>query len=141
LERFTGLSLRRLPPAELATLVAPYFAAAGLAADRQKLTAIAPLIQERIVTLPDAVAMAGFFFRDEVDPAPEELVAKGLTAAESLAALERARATLAALPAFDHATTEPQLRALAEELGLKSGQLFGILRVAVTGQTVSPPLF
>ena len=30
---------------------------------------------------------------------------------------------------------------LAEELGLKAGQLFGILRVAVTGQTVSPPLF
>ncbi len=33
------------------------------------------------------------------------------------------------------------LRQLAEELGLKPGQLFGILRVAVTGQPVSPPLF
>ena len=33
------------------------------------------------------------------------------------------------------------MRALAEELGLKAGQLFGILRVAVTGQKVSPPLF
>ena len=33
------------------------------------------------------------------------------------------------------------LRSLADELGLKAGQLFGILRVAVTGQKVSPPLF
>jgi glutamyl-tRNA synthetase len=33
------------------------------------------------------------------------------------------------------------MRALADELGLKAGQLFGILRVAVTGRNVSPPLF
>ena len=141
LDHFNGLYLRRLPPAELAGLIEPYFAAAGLSTSRPALEQIAPLIQERIVTLPDAVAMAGFFFRAEIAPAPEELVAKGLSAAESLAALARARATLAALPAFDHATTEPPLRALAEELGMKPGQLFGILRVAVTGQTVSPPLF
>ena len=38
-------------------------------------------------------------------------------------------------------TAEPPMRQLAEELGLQAGQLFGILRVAVTGQTVSPPLF
>ena len=141
LDHFNGLYLRRLPPGELAALIAPYFTAAGLTADRHQLTAIAPLIQERIVTLSDAVGMAGFFFRLEVDPAPEELVAKGLTAAQSLAALERARATLAGLPNFEHATTEPPMRALAEELGLKPGQLFGIVRVAVTGQMVSPPLF
>ncbi len=33
------------------------------------------------------------------------------------------------------------MRALVEELGLSAGQVFGILRVAVTGQKVSPPLF
>jgi glutamyl-tRNA synthetase len=36
---------------------------------------------------------------------------------------------------------ETRLRALAEEMGLKAGQLFGSLREAVTGQRVSPPLF
>jgi glutamyl-tRNA synthetase len=36
---------------------------------------------------------------------------------------------------------EPPMRALVDELGLKAGQVFGILRVAVTGQVVSPPLF
>jgi glutamyl-tRNA synthetase len=33
------------------------------------------------------------------------------------------------------------LRELVEELELKPNQVFGILRVAVTGQTISPPLF
>ncbi len=36
---------------------------------------------------------------------------------------------------------EPPMRALVEEMGLSAGQVFGILRVAVTGQKVSPPLF
>jgi len=64
-----------------------------------------------------------------------------MTAGESLAALARARETLASLPAFDEGTLEPALRALAEEMGLKAGQLFGVIRVAVTGRKVAPPLF
>ena len=46
-----------------------------------------------------------------------------------------------ALPDFEIETTEPPLRKLAEDQALKAGQLFGILRMAVTGQSVSPPLF
>jgi glutamyl-tRNA synthetase len=33
------------------------------------------------------------------------------------------------------------MRALVEELGLKPAQVFWVLRVAVTGRKVSPPLF
>ncbi|HNR47399.1 MAG TPA: hypothetical protein PKO03_10035, partial [Anaerolineaceae bacterium] len=40
-----------------------------------------------------------------------------------------------------HAVAEPPLRTLVEELGLSAGQVFGIMRVAVTGQRVSLPLF
>ena len=42
---------------------------------------------------------------------------------------------------LSHAEAEPRLRELVEVLGLSAGQLFSILRVAVTGQRVSPPLF
>ena len=42
---------------------------------------------------------------------------------------------------FDEASLEPALRDLAVELGLKVGQLFGILRVAMSGKAVAPPLF
>jgi len=141
LDHFNGLYLRKLAPEALAALIQPFFERAGIEADRATLARIAPIIQERIVTLDDAVALAGFFFRPEVSPAADELVARGLTPAQSLDALRRARDLLLALPSFEPETTEPPLRALAEELGLKPGQLFGILRAAVTGQTVSPPLF
>ena len=36
---------------------------------------------------------------------------------------------------------ETPLRPLVEELGLKPIQLFTAIRVAVTGRTISPPLF
>ena len=57
------------------------------------------------------------------------------------AAVERAVQLLSSLPGISRENAEEPMRLLAEEMGLKAGQLFGILRVAVTGQTVSPPLF
>jgi glutamyl-tRNA synthetase len=55
--------------------------------------------------------------------------------------LQRAHALLAALPAMEHSAANAALTALAAELALKPGQLFSPLRMAVTGQKVSPPLF
>jgi glutamyl-tRNA synthetase len=48
---------------------------------------------------------------------------------------------LEVLPEFLAVNAEAPMRAVAEELGLKAGQFFGILRNAVTGQEISPPLF
>jgi glutamyl-tRNA synthetase len=53
----------------------------------------------------------------------------------------RAYEILAAQPDISHERCEPPLRAYVEESGLNANQVFGILRVAVTGQKVSPPLF
>ena len=53
----------------------------------------------------------------------------------------KALAELQAIETFDAATIEGVSRPLAEELGIKAGQLFGSLRVATTGQRVAPPLF
>ena len=64
-----------------------------------------------------------------------------MTPAESATAAQRAYQILGGLPVINQETAEEPMRSLAEELGLKAGQLFGILRVAVTGRTVSPPLF
>jgi glutamyl-tRNA synthetase len=55
--------------------------------------------------------------------------------------LKTAQQKLGQLAAFDVEVLEALLRPLAEELGLKAGQLFGALRVAVTGRAVAPPLF
>ena len=108
---------------------------------RKETREIVPLIQERLKKLADVVEWADFFFVDRITYDPSLLVGKKMTAAESLAALRKARETLAALPDFEEATLEEALRALVEELGLKAGQFFGIIRVAATGKKVAPPLF
>jgi glutamyl-tRNA synthetase len=141
LDHFNGVHIRALPEAELAHRVRPYLEGAGLAVDAARLLAVVPLIRERMVTLDDAVAIGGFFFRDEVVPDAAALIAKKLSAAESAAIAARCAAILEGLPSVEHDVAEPPLRALVEELGLSPNQVFGILRVAVTGQSVSPPLF
>ena len=119
----------------------PYFETEGYQVDVDKLKKITPLIQVRLVTLDEAPTWAGFFFKDEVVPQPEDLVAKNLTPSESLEALKKADDILKSITTFNHDSIDPPLRTLAEELEIKPGQLFGILRGAITAQKVSPPLF
>ena len=45
------------------------------------------------------------------------------------------------LEEWKHDIIEPPMRELAMELGLKPGQLFGSIRVAISGRTATPPLF
>jgi glutamyl-tRNA synthetase len=141
LDHFNGLHIRSLEPGDLAARVKPFLEAAGYQVDEGILSEIIPLIQTRMVTLDEAPRISGFFFTDKISPSPDELVGKKMTSGESLAALIAARQAIEALPAFTVETIEPALRELAESRGLKAGQLFGILRAAVTGQAVSPPLF
>jgi glutamyl-tRNA synthetase len=141
LDHFNGLHIRSLPIPELAGRVKPFFEAQGLAVDDARLLAVTPLIQERMVTLDDGPDYAAFFFKEEVTPVTQELVGKDMTPAASAQALQQALDLLAGLPELTKAAAEEPMRQLAEQLGLSAGQLFGILRVAVTGQKVSPPLF
>jgi glutamyl-tRNA synthetase len=141
LDHFNGLHIRSLSPDDLAQRLKPFFERAGYTVEDDKLRRIAPIIQERITTLDEAVGIAGFFFEGDVQPDPEELVGKNMDAARSAEAARRACAVLAELPEITPEIAEQPMRDLADELGLKAGQLFGILRIAVTGQRVSPPLF
>lgn len=141
LDYFNGLHIRKLPDDELARRIKPFLVEAGLQPDDSALLRIAPIVRERMTTLDDVVAMAGFFFREDVSPRPEELIGKNLSPAASSQAMRRALEVLQSVSPWTPETLEPPLRALVEELGLTAGQLFGMLRAAVTGQTVSPPLF
>lgn len=141
LDHFNGTHIRLLAADDLAGRIKPYFEKAGYTVDDSLLLKIVPLIRERLVTLDDCLPFAGWFFQQTVSPAPETLVAKGLSPAESASVARKIYDILAALPEITHAAAEPPLRGLVEQLGLSPNQVFGILRVAVTGQTVSPPLF
>lgn len=141
LDHFNGLHIRSLPPADLAKRIQPFFEERGFKADIETLTRIAPIIQERITTLDEAIDFAGFFFQEIVEPHPEELIAGGLSVSQSLDIARLSYALLATLPEINPQAAEPPMRALVEEMGFSAGQVFGILRMAVTGQKVSPPLF
>ena len=121
---------RRFPPAEIPEMP-----------DRGLVLAMAPLVQERLKELSEAAPRLSFFFRDAPSYDSEDLVQKGMDEARTRRALEAALDALEPLGAFDAATLEPPLRALAKELGVKVGQLFGSLRIATTGLRVAPPLF
>jgi glutamyl-tRNA synthetase len=141
LDYFNGLHIRSLAVKDLAQRIKPFFLQKNLPADDARLLKIAPIIQERLVTLDDAVELAGFFFKDRVSPIPEELVAKGLSASQSAEVAKACLEILEPLHEITHALVEPIMRDWVEKSGLSARQVFGILRVAVTGKKVSPPLF
>jgi len=141
LDHFNGTHIRLLTDNELAARVKPFFLKANLHVDDTRLLKIVPLIRERLVTLDDCLFFAGFFFKDQVVPEPEELIAKGLDAKQSAGVALKTYEILSALPDLNHQTAEPPMRAYVEQSGFSANQVFGILRVATTGQKVSPPLF
>jgi glutamyl-tRNA synthetase len=145
LDWLNGMHIRRLTMDDLAQRLTPFMESAGLLLDTPERQArflkAVPLIQERIKTLADAPALIDFLFNDIALPPRESLIGQKMDAATSLAALNEARALLAGLPAFEDAPMEQAMRALAERLGLKPGQLFTIVRNAATGKSVTPPLF
>jgi glutamyl-tRNA synthetase len=108
--------------------------------DQEYLVRILPLIHERLKNLAEAASLISFFFDDGFTPNVKEMQ-KAVDAPRAMPALSSALENLKAIPAFDAKTLEERLRALGEQLGLSPRQFFGLLRVAVTGVTVSPPLF
>jgi len=141
LDHFNATHIRLLTIGDLSARIKPYFVGAGLYVEDEALLRITPLIRERLVTLDDCLAFASFFFKETVEPNLEDLIAKGLNAQQSAEIARKTYDILAALPDLSHQTAEPPMRAYVESSGLTINQVFGILRVATTGQKVSPPLF
>ena len=133
LEWMNGVYLRALEPAEYADRLVAYLRETGFDGDEPTIRAAAPLVQEKIATLAEFPAFAGFLFgRVEPDPA---LLDGG---APILAAAAKALSTL---EPFDPERIETALRELAEHLELKPRQAFQPIRAAVTGSNISPGLF
>ena len=136
-----GEHIRALPAEELAERLLPFACAAGFPVDHARMVQIVPLIQERLKLLRDVATVADFFFVDELPPYdPAELIPQKGDRALALTVLEKARQVLPSIR-FDHDSLESGLRAAAEELKIKTGQMFQPIRVAVCGRKNAPPLF
>jgi len=141
LDHFNGLHIRSFSDEEFANRITPYFIQAGIKTDPGSLLKIAPILKERVATLDDAIEMAGFFFKDEVHPNTDELPGKGMSIDQTIEVLKNTQSLLSSFKKISVADVEPVMREYVEQSGLSAGQVFGILRVAVTGQRISPPLF
>jgi glutamyl-tRNA synthetase len=128
-------TIRTMPADELAEKLRP------IVPDGANMRQITPLIQERIKLLRDVLTVGDFFFAQELAPYDTaELIPKKGDAGLALRVLEQARVTLATAE-FSHDGLEAALRAAAGELGVKAGQMFEPIRVAVCGRKTAPPLF
>ncbi|MFV1949677.1 MAG: glutamate--tRNA ligase [Anaerolineales bacterium] len=141
LDHFNGLHIRALDQSDFAARIKPWFEDAGYAPDDNTLLSIAGAIQNRTKKLTEVVDMAGFFFRDEVELVLDRIVSEKMSAPQAAETANRILVLFNDLPEINQENSEAALREIAVELELKAGQVFGLLREALTGQKVSPPIF
>ena len=148
-EAINATHVRALATEEFARRVRPYLTEAGIlpASLSNEQVAIlataAPLVQERVTVLSEAVAMLRFLFISEKEFSPEpESAQKTLGSPEGNAVLDAAITALGTVPEWTAEVIERSLKvALIDGLGLKPRKAFAPIRVAATGRTVSPPLY
>jgi glutamyl-tRNA synthetase len=147
-EAINAEHLRRLPTDEFAKRVVPYLVSASVLPESPSteqlatLEAVAPLVQERLVVLSEAAGMVRFLFVSEEEFAPEPESAAKALGEDSKSVLDASIEALAEIQEWSAAAIETALKsALVDGLGLKPRKAFAPVRVAVTGRTVSPPLY
>jgi glutamyl-tRNA synthetase len=138
LEWLNGEWIRRISDDDLVNRIAAFFPDRKF--DRTLVARIIPLIRERMKKLGDWDEWTDYFWKEEVALTreafrrarqPDAQIAKVLLACAEL--LEK-QADIRS------ARDEPALRDLAISLGVKVGDLFMALRIAVTGKSATPPL-
>jgi glutamyl-tRNA synthetase len=147
-EAINAAHLRALPVEEFARRVEPYLVTEGVITgtpteeQRAVLAAAAPLVQERSVVLSDAARMLRFLFVPEDGFEPDPDAAEKNLGADAAPVLEATVTSLDAVADWSAPAIEGALKAaLVDGLGLKPRKAFAPVRVAVTGRTVSPPLY
>lgn len=108
--------------------------------DRAKLTAAIPLVKERTKLLPEVPAQVRFLF-EPLDGYDEESWEKVMTTPEAVVALDGAIGVLSTLDEWTTDAIDAALRAMLTEHELSGRKGLQPIRVAVSGSTVSPPLF
>jgi glutamyl-tRNA synthetase len=136
-----GQHIRSLSVEDLSQRLLPIVQATYPQVTAEKMLRVTPLIRERIELLRDVLTAADFFFVDQLPPYdPAELIPQKGDAAMAVKALQKALEVLPNVE-FKHDPLDQALRAAAQELGLKAGQMFQPIRVAVCGRKNAPPLF
>ena len=141
LKWMNGMYIRSLPVDDLTTRLRPFLVGAGLTVDEEKLRRIVPHIQPRLELLADAVPLVDFLFQEKIRRDLSAMLKKGVDAPKAREICTRGAVALGGLASFEAASIEAALRQVAEEAGAPGGPAFQVVRIAVTGKKVTPPLF
>ncbi len=146
LEWMNGVYIRALQPHALVARMTPLLVEAGFLSSEEAvvrerwLEGLAVLVSERIKRLDEVVPMVRFLFEDSVVIA-EDARAKALTQDGVDTALDAVIMALGSVGEFDAPQIEGAMRSVPEQLMMKPKVVFQAARVAVSGSTVSLPLF
>jgi glutamyl-tRNA synthetase len=146
LEWLNGEYIKALPAGEIRQAIRPGLKSSGLwdpslEGDRREwFERVLESLKARTRRMGDFARGSAVFLGDQFEYSPDA-VEKHLKEPETVARLTSLREALARVEPFSEAATEEALRKTAEGLGVAAAKLIHPLRVALTGQAVSPGIF
>jgi len=146
LDWFSGMYIRKLENKDLKQKILPYLKESGFIAEplselqEEIVDKLLPLVKERLKHISDVTGLVGFLF-NEVEVKAEDLIPKRLDKDKTLEVLEECTKLLMDFEKISDEVHEQNFRDASEKLGVKLGDMLFPFRVAITGSTVSPPLF
>ena len=134
--------IRKMPDQKLTNTLIDYLSARGKLPPRlteERVARLTPLVKERIKTLSDFVPLTSFIFEQ---PEYDKKVFGQLKVDNLAGILKQVGERLGSLKKpWQKQEFEQNFQGLAKELGLSNTQMFQLIRVAVSGRLVTPPLF
>lgn len=136
-----GLYIRKLPVQEFISRSQPFLEKEGVVVPADQFAALAAHVQERVKTLTEVGGMVDFLMDKPLARQMDALLGKGMDNEKARQVLNLSLERLGGLSEFTVEAIDQTLRGVATELELKPGPAFVALRIAVTGKTITPPLF
>jgi glutamyl-tRNA synthetase len=145
LDWINGQHIQQMDDVELARAIRPFLEAAGYEVNVDALLAVIPAMKVRLKRLTDAEPFLKFLFAgdDELALTAEQLIHKQLPAENAREGYGRVLDFVQTAETYDLENISTAVMEIAESVTLngKAGPFLGKLRLAVTGQKVSPPVF
>ena len=111
------------------------------ALNREHLVPLAPLVQQRIERFADALPQVDYLLGDRRELAAEDFAHKRLAAEDCKRILHHAGLRLEAVANWERPDLHDAMRALADGMALKMRDFLAPLFIAISGRSVSLPLF
>ena len=141
-----GQYIKRKTPSQLAKILYDFWVefppeSFDFTPSQKDLEIIVPLISERLKTLREAEEWVAFLYKNQISYTVDDLIQKKSDIHLTNLFIEKTLNSLNGLQKFDSDSIENHLRDLIDELEVKPGMFLGTIRMATSGQKVSPPLF